>query len=182
MMKVHNGIDMNKKNLRKLRNYLANLPRGYEEFEMEHFLDVDDYQLFDELGTYKDFDLNETPTKIINGCGTSACAVGHGPKAGIRPKKGEDWTEYSRRTLLNNARDYDDNPPEGDQELNYEAWEWCFSGSWSNLDNHHWGAARRISYLLDHNKVPEWFDSCSFITETKYNNFKKSNRIMGIIK
>jgi len=34
-------------------------------------------------------------------CGTASCFAGHGPVAGIKPKKGEDWCDYVARAFGN---------------------------------------------------------------------------------
>lgn len=36
---------------------------------------------------------------------------------------------------------------------------WCFSGLWSRCDNHHYGAAARIRYLLDKGSAPTGYNS-----------------------
>lgn len=76
-------------------------------------------------------------------CETAGCAVGFAPFAGITKLSGEDFMEYSSRTLIS--------------ATTYE-WEWCFSGEWIYVDNTREGAARRIQYLLDGGKVPDDFD------------------------
>lgn len=143
---------MNRKNLRKLATYLGNLPRNYDAFEMEIFFS----------GTSREAE-NEYAERNggVGACGAVACAVGHGPSAGILfppaseeselwilsnhnplPELIPDWTEYSKLNFINNS----ENPGE---------WEWCFGGGWTHVDNTPQGAAARIRWLLAGNTPPE---------------------------
>jgi len=119
-------LDQQRANLRKLAAYLRTLPANYPDFEMNDFVRFD--------GSGKYVFASVTP------CGTAACAVGHGPKAGISPIGCENWTSYSHRCFI----DADDGAD------NEEAWEWCFGGSWSYVDNTVHGAAARIEYMLQY--------------------------------
>jgi len=111
--------DEQRSNLRTLAAYLRTLPTDYPDFAMSDFTN-------DAAG-------NGHPR--IVGCGTAACAVGHGPAAGIAPLEYEKtWVEYSYRTLCDDA----------------DGWDWCFSGCWSDVDNSAHGAAARIEHMLDH--------------------------------
>lgn len=122
--------------LEKLAAYLEGLPKNYRHFEMRSY-----------FGKYG---LVQVEYARKNGglpkCGTVACAVGHGPAAGILvPSKFiandcVDWNGYSGLFV-------------GD--WNTTEYDWCFDGSWANADNHHWGAAARIRYLLDHGRPPQ---------------------------
>ena len=116
---------MNVKNLAKLGKYLSSLPEDYQDFGMQYFVD----------GTSERQDDHAHIAK----CGTAACAVGHGPRAGIKPKKGEDWMEYSSRAFGLNT------------ELLHEMylWEWMFGSDWSRVDDTPQGAARRIACVID---------------------------------
>lgn len=89
---------------------------------------------------YPDFamdDFTATGERLANRaeCGTAACAAGHGLHAGIAALPGETWMDYSERAFAP-----DDHSP--------SAWDWCFSGSWSDVDNTAHGAAARIEYML----------------------------------
>lgn len=108
-------------NLRTLAAYLLTLPTDYPDFEMSDFVQVEDLDLRA---------IAHTPA-----CGTAACAVGHGPQAGIKPVKGERWANYSERLsgLI----------------FGSDAWEWCFAGDWHRTDNTVHGAAKRIGWLLE---------------------------------
>jgi len=81
-------------------------------------------------------------------CGTAGCAVGHAPYAGILKTNKEGWTKYSHRALIDEDADY---------KNSYNAWAWCFSGAWGNVDDTANGAACRIDYLLEHG-IPLSFD------------------------
>lgn len=65
-------------------------------------------------------------------CGTVACAVGHGPMAGIKPLLGEDWSFYGMRVFTSDMY----------------AYNFMFGGTWSGWDNTPKGAALRIIYFL----------------------------------
>lgn len=83
-------------NLMKLASYLRTLPRDYEHFDMSHYLatykpEYDDLKQFSP-GDYAEND----PTN----CGTVACAVGHGPKAGVPFEEYDDsWDRYADRAF-----------------------------------------------------------------------------------
>ena len=98
----------------------------------------------------------------LSKCGAVACAVGHGPAAGVlfqadeikRQQYGDqlfypDWPRYAQR-FVTDATDF---------EWAFSG-EWASGGEWGNPDSHHWGAAARIRYLLKHGKAPEEFDGC----------------------
>ncbi len=116
--------DEQEANLRKLAAYLLTLPADYPDFEMSDF--VQEGSEFAHLA-----------------CGTAACAVGHGPMAGIDIEGPELWGVYSERVFIN--------------DWGCEAWDWCFAGTWSQYDNTVHGAAKRILLMLEHG-VPEEFD------------------------
>ena len=109
------------KSLRKLAAYLMTLPADYPDFEM------DDY-----IGRWDGISSSYAHKAE---CGTAACAVGHGPRAGIRPKPREWWSNYSER-----FSGFEEHSPK---------WEWMFGSDWSEVDNTVHGAAKRIIYLLE---------------------------------
>lgn len=127
-------------NCATLATYLEKLPLNYSYFGMASFLSSDDANE-EELAEYARHNggVDQFP------CGTAACAVGHGPAAGILFDPSEidygtpDWDKYSQRFA-------DTETPE---------WQWMFSGLWSDRDDSHRGAAARIRYLLDGNTIPE---------------------------
>lgn len=80
-----------RENLTKLADHLASLPRGYEHFRMYTFFSGWIY-----------FDEKRTRDKVKAGpaeCGSVACAIGHGPAAGILPKASENWFSYATRVF-----------------------------------------------------------------------------------
>lgn len=83
---------------------------------------------------------------LSNLCGTAACAVGHGPLAGIgdlQSMRYTSWLAYTQQTFC----DWDS------CEFN-----WCFGCSWKPIDNTPKGAAKRIFYMLRTGQVPDMFD------------------------
>jgi hypothetical protein len=75
-------------------------------------------------------------------CGTVACALGHGPAAGILfDNNTHGWTAYSLNFLPSTVID---------------EWAWLFAAEWSKFDNTPLGAAKRIRTLLE-SGVPEGF-------------------------
>ena len=82
-----------KANLKKLAKYLATLPDDYEKFHMKVYCST-----IDEGGYVgdEDFGPNQADAILSNKCGTVACALGHGPSAGIMPTKDDHfWDQYS---------------------------------------------------------------------------------------
>jgi hypothetical protein len=129
-------------NLAILARYLESLPKGYKHFDMLDYVgeNVDEellYQYAKKNGGIKQL-----------GCATVACAVGHGPAAGILvPERflsitGILWFDY---TALMFTRE---------RELQY----YLFAYYWSSSDNHPWGAAARIRCVLAEDAVPT--DQC----------------------
>ena len=84
-------------------------------------------------------------TKFYTDCGTTACAAGHGPLAGIKPKPHENWEEYTRR-VFGAYHSRDDGPK--------ELWHFLFAPEWEDIDNTPKGAAARIRLVLEHDAVP----------------------------
>lgn len=120
-------------NCRRLIAYLRTLPSDYPDFEMKTFVSGDG-------NSYA-----HVPV-----CGTAACAVGHGPAAGIAPlESGEWWADYSARAFVGCQ-------PEDCDEENDWAWEWCFDSPWSQVDNTVHGAAARIEMMLDQGVPENW--------------------------
>jgi hypothetical protein len=132
------------KNLAKLADYLEDLPEGYEHFGMSDYLQTDN----------RDAEIEYAKRNGgVAHCGTAACAIGHGPAAGLLFKPSEfqlgsrlqpvpDWGAYARRFV---AEEFDRN------------YNWAFGGGWAAYDNHHWGAAARIRYLLAYGSPPAEF-------------------------
>ncbi len=111
-------------NLAQLAAYLRTLPADYKDFDMENYA----------VATARDSRYNiALATTTI--CGTVACAVGHGPNAGIAPLPVEDWVDYTERAF-GVGRSTDANMV-------------FFGGIWTGWDNTPRGAGARIAYLLD---------------------------------
>jgi hypothetical protein len=119
------------------------------DFQRENLKKLADYLLKGELKaefgmrrfTDDDNDFNAN-------CGTIGCAVGHGPYAGIEKHKGETWPQYSHRCFIEFGKDPKRNI----------AWEWCFSGYWTDIDNSPQGAGKRILILLNKGLPKNWRD------------------------
>lgn len=71
-------------------------------------------------------------------CNTIACAIGHGPMAGIDTKPIEAWGNYAKRVFIDTVN---------------KGSVFMFNSAWKNIDNTPLGAAARIRYFLDHEIV-----------------------------
>lgn len=118
--------DLQIENLRKLSDYLLQLPDGYEHFDMSHYYTTNGDAAF--LKYYVGFDE----------CGSVACAIGHGPAAGV-PIFDTDssWPAYAIRSF-------------GFNEL---TGSFIFGYDWHSIDNTPRGAANRIQYTLQHGLI-----------------------------
>lgn len=76
-------------NLDKLATYLEGLPEDYAEFRMRDY-----YYLKGRWLRPKDCMVNRQVQ-----CGSAACAIGHGPAAGIRTYDDDSWDDYSMRVF-----------------------------------------------------------------------------------
>ena len=104
-----------KANLTSLANYLASLPDDYEKFSMMAYCSIidDDGYVGDD-----DFGPDQADAILANECGTVACALGHGPPAGIMPTKDDHfWDQYSANHF--------------GLVWGSDGWEHCFSVEWS---------------------------------------------------
>lgn len=140
------------KRLEKLATYLENLPADYQHFGMATIIDSND----DEV-EYRYARKNGG----VPSCGTSACAIGHGPAAGVLvpsslvstgvTKYGNskwwsvDWDSYSLKFT-------------GEPDVCTPLWEWMFGGRWERIDDHHFGAAARIRFVLANGHPPLTWD------------------------
>lgn len=134
-------------NLDRLATYLEALPADYDKFKMESFLALN----WRHSDTYKALAKYQLQNGSVQSCGTSACAVGHGPAAHMFLTEAEtqlgpvtSWIVYCRRVFGCS------------QQHEAEAFEWMFGGAWSGVDNTVRGAAARIRYYLAHG-VPDEF-------------------------
>lgn len=122
-----------KDNLLKLAAYLETLPDDYEQFDMGEYMSARDGDWMEPLGP----DEQSKPS-----CGTVACAVGHGPAAGIRVYGDTDWGSYADRVF-------------GEFEEDFFGWDYMFSPSWSCTDNTPKGAAARIRTYVTLGHTPD---------------------------
>lgn len=126
---------MNTENLKKLATYLLQLPEDYKHFSMTSYFEFFRGEMF-----YASLETNEviSDPNAINECRTVACALGHGPVAGIyTPDKiYDDWEDYCIEEF-----GFD-----GDS-LEYD---WCFAGAWHKTDDTPHGAAKRILYMIEY--------------------------------
>lgn len=132
-----------KANLRQLAEYLLALPEDYEHFSMTTYFELDNDNVF--IGE------NQFVEKIQS-CGSVACAIGHGPLAGIKESK-EDccWSAYARRVF-----GYSD----GGTGTYLFGFEWSYSAYDTAKD-----AGHRILYVLEHG-FPDHYYSLSLIQPT----------------
>ncbi len=156
-------------NLAKLATHLESLPANYGHFDMSGFLDIG-YGSDVTAASYA-----KTGVLFIEEgtCGTTACALGHGPAAGILLRE-EDFDSRQCAATSIKWNSY--------QELficpDDVTWEWLFGGGWDENQRtypNHYAAAARIKYYLDAGDVPtnfrdekhdhymdsEYFEECS---------------------
>jgi hypothetical protein len=142
-----------RKNLLKLADYLESLPKDYKHFDMATF--ASHYGNHD-LPMPSDVMAAKSPKAFLADCGTVACAVGHGPAAGIAVKPDEllastfggrkkvydvAWGQYSGRVFgVDPTKIFSGSS---------RVFQFLFGGDWDDIDNHHYGAAARIRYFLD---------------------------------
>jgi len=120
---------MNEYNLRILSAYLKTLPENYQHFDMSTYYRSHSY----DVAEYPRQEHAESDTTT---CGTVACAIGHGPAAGIpRHASDEPWWKYAERVF----------------SVDETADRWLFDCAWSSLDDTPLGAALRIDWVLDGN-------------------------------
>ena len=124
-------------NLLKLADYLATLPDDYEQFNMSDYMQDSD-------GCVVYITDQSKPS-----CGTVACAVGHGPAAGIRVYGDVGWSDYADRVF---GKMFDDD------------FTYMFGSIWSDYDNTPKGAAARIRTYVALGHEPEgWTLDCPMV-------------------
>lgn len=128
-MSTFNPTKKQRANLDKLATYLESLPEDYQEFDMTQY--------------YDDYSSETIPSEVVAGapvpCGSAACAIGHGPAAGVRTYKDDSWEEYASRAF--GASNF--GPQEG---------EYMFD---ADMGGNHWDAAKRIRTVLAGEFNPE---------------------------
>lgn len=121
-------------NLLKLADYLATLPDDYEQFDMAEYMMTRD----------EDYPHNEWAISINErskpACGTVACAVGHGPAAGVRVYGDTSWGDYAERVF---------------GYMTGDDFAYMFSSTWSETDNTPRGAAARIRTYVALGHTPD---------------------------
>jgi hypothetical protein len=124
-----------RENLLKLADYLDKLPDDYEQFHMREY-----------MMTTGGREVMYIWEQTKPDCGTVACAVGHGPSAGIRVYGDSDWESYADRVF---------------GELPHDDFTYMFGSSWCDTDNTPKGAAARIRTFVELGKAPEgWALDC----------------------
>lgn len=128
-----------RRNLDKLATYLEALPEDYEHFGMGGWLVG---ASAGEAARYA------RENGGVASCATAACAIGHGPAAGIlvpacfRSGHFVDWRAYAQAMFSGNLANR----------------IWAFGSAWDANDDTPQGAAARIRYLLNKGEPPEDFD------------------------
>jgi hypothetical protein len=153
---------MNTENLLTLASYLDTLPDDYERFCMSYFLntldpeEVEEPALLEKMHNYQ----------LHNGgvpCGTVACAVGHGPAAGLLMTEDEAndltgvWVHYAERVF-------------GMDRFNREFY-FLFGANWTDYDNTPKGAAARIRYVVAGGEVPN-FSAEDYYDTSRYETYR----------
>lgn len=150
--------DINRSNCKKLAAYLDTLPDNYANFDMGAFFVPTDMVRMEQ---------HLQGNAPLHECGTVACAIGHGPAAGIPfPEDNSFW--YTRTEAF--VVDPDDPDTEYLVRGNFNIpdwsvysyrffidghstwWDWCFGGGWNLADDTPKGAAARIRMMLDYTK------------------------------
>lgn len=121
-------------NLEKLATHLDALPVDYEHFDMR------DYNALGGSSEWPNRQSLDIRQRSYD-CGTVACAVGHGPAAGIRVYGDQSWSEYAYRVF--------------GMDRFSDAFEYLFGSTWRVYDNTPQGAAERIrTYLKLNGNTP----------------------------
>lgn len=179
MITISHLTEENRANLLKLATYLETLPDDHKEFDMSHFVNwrEDPAETLDTLEVFQArkaaYVTGERP---LHECGTAACALGHGPAAGVPAKERRgliwdgkfhvvSWTDYSEAFV-------------GSQKhKNYDSvWEFLFSSLWEAHDTQPRGAAGRIRYLLGGNPIPRDIDDENAFNIELYEDYVISKR------
>lgn len=176
-MLMNDGYELSdrcRRNLERLARYLESLPEHYEHFKMDDFVDVNAVEEFAE-GCGQPFHTLIRQYMRYNGlvqetCGSSACAVGHGPSAGMvvpewlmqapQPSYRSVGTELSYIWVAYAAAMFIDNE---DTVHDFTGrFQFMFGGDWP--DNT-WLAAARIRYFLANEEIDT---SADVIDYSKY--------------
>jgi len=167
---------MNRDNLAKLATYLESLPADYAAFGMMSYFteartEYAGHSSWDEIEAH-DRKWLESEVKYarenggVGQCGAVACAVGHGPSAGILFDSDDlfyasgkpSWDNYTQAKFV---------------DVDSQEFAWLFSGSWWRVDNTPRGAAARIRYLLDGKEIPVDKEGWVEFTAAPYKEYLK---------
>ena len=130
---------VNVENCERLAAYLESLPEGYSNFDMSDFI-LNTGNLEDQIDYAKN-------NGGVHKCGTAACAVGHGPAAGILfPEDKKYWVPHTGAPAWFTYSQLFINNSHGARSI--ALWSWCFGGDWSLCDDTPHGAAKRLRYLI----------------------------------
>lgn len=134
---TYNPTPIQRKNLKKLADYLEVLPQDYAHFDMGYYFDSPDSYLEDPW---------EISKKDYHTCGTVACAIGHSPLL-FKCGNIDSWDDLAREKFGISVSSwmYDDTE-----------WDFLFSSSWSIVDNTAQGAGKRINWFLENGLPDEW--------------------------
>lgn len=135
--------DKHRANLRKLADHLMTLQPGREQADGTIF---DMGKWIVRYGGRRELASAIILHEDLNGeypCGTAACAVGHGPRAGIPINGQKSWESYCCNNFV--------------ESVFSEEFAFMFSGDHVNCPH---AAARRINYLLE-NGLPTFYNQTS---------------------
>lgn len=122
-----------RKNLKKLRDYLSGPLHEGSEFDMERYAEA------------------SGAADAATECGSVGCAIGHGPYAGIRKYAKETWREYGVRAY---SADWS-LPATRDQKYQ---WAWLFDPLWAKCFPTKDDAVKRIDAFLQYGSVQKLVD------------------------
>jgi hypothetical protein len=174
--------DNHRNNLLKLADYLESLPENYGHFDMFRYAS---HQGDCDLPQDVNIMAATAPQDFLSNCGTVACAVGHGPAAGIMPSPklladtelqnfpDFSWNDYVQEAfgirLDGMVENHFDQDVHRQEHLRFD---FMFGSKWSHWDNSHYGAAARIRYYLDTGLVHLVLGE----TMQRYAPYRKGNR------
>lgn len=86
------------------------------------------------------------PLSVYTECGTTACAVGHGPLMGLALLPNEEWFAYSLRVFGMNPN------------IQYEDFYFMFGPYWTSKNNTAEGTAKRMLWWIDNGPTDKPWD------------------------
>ncbi len=132
---------MNRENLQRMADYIRTIPA--ENFDMYVYREGD-----------------HSIQYLSPECKTVGCVIGHCTILDVEnlPRNGDGSGSILFATWSETFTGL---------EVCSKEWDWCFSYSWSTVDNSPEGAARRIEYLLEKG-VPSGFYSRNSLKRSKW--------------